>query len=54
MTDVNTFNDAKPFALDVKDCLYGANGMTFAKSIGERNDDSYDAGSNPQIGRAHV
>lgn len=48
MTDVNTFNDAKPFALDVKDCLYGANGMTFAKSIGERNDDSYDAGSNPR------
>jgi len=48
MTDVNTFNDAKPFALDVKDCLYGANGMTFAKSIGERNDDSYDAGSSPR------
>ena len=48
MTDVNTFNDAKPYALDVKDCLYGANGMTFAKSIGERNDDSYDAGSNPR------
>ena len=48
MTDVNTFNDAKPFALDVKDCLFGANGMTFAKSIGERNDDSYDAGSNPR------
>ena len=48
MTEVNTFNDAKPFALDVKDCLYGANGMTFAKSIGERNDDSYDAGSNPR------
>jgi hypothetical protein len=48
MSDVNTFNESKPFALDVKDCLYGANGMTFSKSIGERNDDSYDAGSHPR------
>ena len=48
MTDVNTVNNDKPYALDVKDGLHGANGMTFAKSIGERIDDSYDAGSNPR------
>ena len=48
MTDVNTINNDKPYALDVKDGLHGANGMTFAKSIGERIDDSYDAGSNPR------
>lgn len=48
MTDVTTVNNDKPYALDVKDGIHGANGMTFAKSIGERIDDSYDAGSNPR------
>lgn len=44
----NTINESKPFALDVKNSLHGANGMTFAKCIGEKNDDAFDAGGNPR------
>jgi len=49
-----SIRDGKPYALDVTHNLNGANGFTFAKSIGEKIDDSFDAGSPPCFKTIHT
>ena len=49
-----SIRDAKPYALDVTHSINGANGFTFAKAIGEKIDDSFDAGSPPCFKTIHT
>jgi hypothetical protein len=46
---MNTIEDNIPFGLTVKQCQKGSAGGTFAKSLGEKFDDAFDAGASPRL-----